>query len=50
MCENCNYSFTEDEWIYCIYDTIFCKNCVSSQDKKLFKNDDNFFMTTYSIN
>jgi len=51
MCENCNYSFTEDEWIYNIYESIFCKNCISSQDKKLLENNSDYcFMTTYSSN
>ena len=44
MCENCNYQFSENEWMYFIYETAFCKNCITKSD---YKNPD-IFMTTYT--
>jgi hypothetical protein len=44
MCENCNYKFSENECMYFIYESGFCKNCITSKDAE----SDSIFMTTYT--
>lgn len=45
-CENCNNNIINNEWYYVFYDTGYCKECTTEEDKKLLVSDaDNCFMT-----
>jgi hypothetical protein len=46
MCENCNYQFSDNECMYFIYESGYCKNCITKSD---LKNNETY-MTTYSVN